>query len=48
LIPVGGGLFQRLLRIRKQFEGTTTEDLGGCAFVPLIGEHGWSSEAHVG
>lgn len=48
LIPVGGGLFQRLLRIRRQPEGTTTEDLGGCAFVPLIGVHGWNSEARVG
>ncbi|MFP4545303.1 MAG: protein-L-isoaspartate(D-aspartate) O-methyltransferase [Methanomassiliicoccales archaeon] len=41
LIPVGGRSYQELLRITKHGEGFTTENLGGCVFVPLIGEHGF-------
>lgn len=39
--PVGSRYRQRLLRVRKLPAGTTTEDLGDCAFVPLIGESGF-------
>ncbi|RMF91018.1 MAG: protein-L-isoaspartate(D-aspartate) O-methyltransferase [Methanobacteriota archaeon] len=42
LIPVGSRWAQDLLRITKHDDGTTTkENLGGCVFVPLIGEEGW-------
>ncbi len=41
VIPVGGTYsFQRLLRIQKEDELLTKENLGGVAFVPLTGEHG--------
>jgi len=35
---------QILVRISKTENGFKREDLGPCSFVPLIGEHGWSSE----
>jgi protein-L-isoaspartate(D-aspartate) O-methyltransferase len=41
LIPVGPRWSQELLRITKKEEGIQEENLGGCVFVPLIGEHGW-------
>ncbi len=41
LIPVGGRFSQELLRITKKQDGISKEELGGCVFVPLIGEHGW-------
>jgi protein-L-isoaspartate(D-aspartate) O-methyltransferase len=42
LVPVGDPLmFQNLLRLRKQADGTIAEEnLGGVAFVPLTGEYG--------
>lgn len=42
LIPVGSGsLFQNLIRITKGSDGKIQqENLGGVAFVPLIGEYG--------
>lgn len=33
---------QRLIRVIKTETGRREEDHGGCAFVPLIGQHGWS------
>lgn len=43
VIPVGSHAgHQRLLRVRRTPEGTVEEDLGGVAFVPLIGEEGWA------
>jgi protein-L-isoaspartate(D-aspartate) O-methyltransferase len=41
LIPVGNRFSQELLRVTKEEEGVRIENLGGCVFVPLIGEHGW-------
>lgn len=43
LIPVGTPhFFQELLRVRKSHDGNITrENLGGVAFVPLRGRHGW-------
>ena len=42
VIPVGPLGSQRLVRVRKQADGATvSEDLGGVAFVPLIGAQGW-------
>jgi len=42
VIPVGGvHLFQTLVRVRKKDGKILEENLGGVAFVPLIGEHGF-------
>lgn len=41
LVPVGDRSHQRLLRVHRTGDGFRREDLGGCAFVPLMGEHGW-------
>ena len=43
LVPVGESRdSQRLIRVIKTEQGRTMEDHGGCAFVPLIGRHGWT------
>ena len=43
IIPIGEDQkSQRLIRVtRKNEKEFITEDFGACAFVPLIGEHGW-------
>jgi protein-L-isoaspartate(D-aspartate) O-methyltransferase len=41
LVPVGGHGYQDLMRITKRKDGLIEENLGGCVFVPLIGEDGW-------
>jgi protein-L-isoaspartate(D-aspartate) O-methyltransferase len=42
LVPVGGAQFyQTLVRVTKQNGKTIEESLGGVAFVPLIGKHGF-------
>ncbi|MBS7643695.1 protein-L-isoaspartate O-methyltransferase [Candidatus Bathyarchaeota archaeon] len=43
VIPVGGlHLFQSLLLVEKGLNGkTSVKNLGGVAFVPLVGEYGW-------
>jgi protein-L-isoaspartate(D-aspartate) O-methyltransferase len=44
VIPVGAEpRSQRLIRVTKTAASHKTEDLGPCAFVPLIGEHGWKT-----
>jgi protein-L-isoaspartate(D-aspartate) O-methyltransferase len=43
VIPTGDRVEQTLLRVTKTDEESQTEYLGGCRFVPLIGEHGWPS-----
>ncbi len=43
VLPVGDLFEQTLLRIRKREGQSVTEDLGGCAFVPLVGAEGWKS-----
>jgi protein-L-isoaspartate(D-aspartate) O-methyltransferase len=41
VIPVGSlYMYQSLIRIRKKDNQITEENLGGVAFVPLIGKHG--------
>jgi len=41
VIPVGSvGFYQTLLRLRKVDGKIFEEDLGGVAFVPLVGKHG--------
>lgn len=41
LVPVGGRYYQDLVRVRKRKGKLEKENLGGCVFVPLIGEHGY-------
>ena len=41
LVPVGGIGYQELLRVTKRGKKFDTENLGGCVFVPLIGEYGF-------
>ena len=44
VVPVGESReAQRLIRIIRTETGTRHEDHGACAFVPLIGKHGWSA-----
>jgi protein-L-isoaspartate(D-aspartate) O-methyltransferase len=46
VVPVGDSReSQRLVRIIKTPTGHKEEDHGGCAFVPLIGQHGWSAQS---
>jgi protein-L-isoaspartate(D-aspartate) O-methyltransferase len=44
VVPVGSSReSQRLVRVIKAQTGYQQEDHGACAFVPLIGQHGWST-----
>jgi protein-L-isoaspartate(D-aspartate) O-methyltransferase len=44
VVPIGETReSQRLVRVIKTATGSTKEDHGACAFVPLIGQHGWQS-----
>jgi len=44
VIPIGDGQrTQTLVRAVRTATGYTTEMHGPCAFVPLIGEHGWAA-----
>jgi protein-L-isoaspartate(D-aspartate) O-methyltransferase len=45
VLPVGPARdSQRLVRVVRTEEGYTHEEHGPCAFVPLIGRYGWSSD----
>lgn len=42
VIPIGGEQrSQMLIRVTRTVNGNTQENFGPCAFVPLIGQHGW-------
>jgi protein-L-isoaspartate(D-aspartate) O-methyltransferase len=41
VIPVGSRWTQELLKVTKGEKQNTIENLGGCRFVPLIGEDAW-------
>lgn len=42
VLPVGADQkTQKLIRVTRTERDFATEDFGACAFVPLIGEHGW-------
>lgn len=41
VIPVGQRGHQCLIRVTRTADGYEQEDLGGCAFVPLVGQHGF-------
>jgi protein-L-isoaspartate(D-aspartate) O-methyltransferase len=44
VVPVGESReSQRLIRVVKTETGSRQEDHGACAFVPLIGQHGWTT-----
>jgi protein-L-isoaspartate(D-aspartate) O-methyltransferase len=44
VLPVGSDQkTQHLIRVTRTNAGYTSEDFGACAFVPLIGEHGWKA-----
>ena len=44
VVPVGESReAQRLIRVIRTQTGRREEDHGACAFVPLIGQHGWRS-----
>ena len=43
VIPVGERWEQDLVRLRKEEGGSRRESLGGCRFVPLLGEYGFPS-----
>jgi protein-L-isoaspartate(D-aspartate) O-methyltransferase len=40
LVPVGGRFYQDLMKVERKGKRILKENLGGCVFVPLIGEHG--------
>jgi protein-L-isoaspartate(D-aspartate) O-methyltransferase len=45
VIPIGVSReSQRLVRVIRTDEGYQREEHGSCAFVPLIGRHGWNNE----
>ncbi|MGH7469180.1 MAG: protein-L-isoaspartate(D-aspartate) O-methyltransferase [Longimicrobiales bacterium] len=41
LIPLGDRELQKLTLVHKAERGLTTEDIGDCVFVPLLGRFGW-------
>ncbi len=43
LVPVGGRWYQDLIRVTRKGKKFHRENLGGCVFVPLIGEFGHES-----
>jgi protein-L-isoaspartate(D-aspartate) O-methyltransferase len=43
VIPVGSRFEQRLLKISRNKENDTIEDLGACYFVPLLGKDAWEA-----
>jgi protein-L-isoaspartate(D-aspartate) O-methyltransferase len=44
VIPVGSLQRQELQVVHRTPEGTHTQSLGSCVFVPLVGEDGWHEE----
>ena len=47
VVPVGDSReSQRLVRVIRTEQGRREEDHGACAFVPLIGQHGWTENSN--
>ena len=45
IIPIGESQkTQMLVRVTRTAKGFETANFGPCAFVPLIGNHGWDSK----
>lgn len=42
VIPVGPSSMQMLVLVRRQGSRIVKQDMGSCAFVPLVGRFGWS------
>ncbi|MCF8139211.1 MAG: protein-L-isoaspartate O-methyltransferase, partial [Desulfotignum sp.] len=42
VMPVGGHFTQDLIKLTRTDTGIQQENLGGCRFVKLIGQHGWN------
>ena len=42
VVPVKDRNFQRLIRIRREIDGFTQEELIDCNFVALVGDYGWA------
>ncbi len=42
IMPVGGLCSQELIMLEKARDGIRTHNLGGCRFVKLIGQYGWT------
>lgn len=42
--PLGDRWGQTLTRVTKRGDKLEHQNLGGCVFVPLVGEHGWDSD----
>lgn len=41
LLPVGGRYYQDLIKVERKGKKLVKENMGGCIFVPLIGEYGY-------
>lgn len=41
IVPVGSMGYQELMRLTRHRDEISVENLGGCVFVPLLGEHGF-------
>jgi len=46
IVPIGPRWQQELIRVQRREEGFFQEKLAPVAFVPLIGEHGWSEDEY--
>jgi protein-L-isoaspartate(D-aspartate) O-methyltransferase len=44
IIPIGNRYSQDLIRVKRAKSRFIEENLGGCRFVDLIGNHGWKDE----
>jgi protein-L-isoaspartate(D-aspartate) O-methyltransferase len=44
IVPVGDQHAQELIKVYKDEDGIRRTNMGGCRFVKLVGEHGWSRE----
>jgi len=44
VVPLGDRWGQTLTVVTKRADKLDYEDMGGCVFVPLVGEHGWKEE----
>ncbi|PIU55239.1 MAG: protein-L-isoaspartate O-methyltransferase [Chloroflexi bacterium CG07_land_8_20_14_0_80_51_10] len=47
VIPVGSRYEQQLLKATKRKGRITTQDLGGCRFVPLIAKGAWKEDENI-
>ncbi len=41
LVPVGGRYYQDLIKVERKGKKLIKENIGGCVYVPLIGEYGY-------